>query len=432
MARMKKVLIITYYWPPAGGPGVQRILRFASYLPQFGWQPLILTVEEGDYPAIDESLLHKIPPECKTYKTAILEPYNIYRKFTGKAKDEKLPTFILSKTGKENFKDRAAKWIRGNIFIPDARIGWLPYAVKAGVKIIKEENVDLIFSSSPPHTVQLIAKRLARKTGKKWVADFRDPWTEAFWADDIQKTALSKYVDAKLETSVLKTANAVTTVSEGMGEMFASKAGNRYAVIQNGFEPLPPQSAKTEKFVLLFIGHLSKHQNPETIFQAITTLPDKIQKTIQVLFIGRIFEGFREIFEKYQAQIDIVTREYMPHRELLEFAQQNASLLLRPIARTAYSQSNVGAKTSDYLALRKPMLTLGEKGGFSERMLAETAAGQIFEYEDVEGIAAYIWENYRIWESEGCVILDNEEKLEKYTTRYNVGKLVELFESIKE
>jgi glycosyltransferase involved in cell wall biosynthesis len=230
---------------------------------------------------------------------------------------------------------------------------------------------------------------------------------------------------------VLKTAAAVTTVSEGIAEMFAAKAENRYAVIQNGFEPLPPQRVKTEKFVLLFIGHLSKHQDPETIFQAVTTLPEQIRKTIQLQFIGRIFEGFREIFEKYQEQIDIITKGYMPHRELLEFAQRNASLLLRPIARTSYSQSNVGAKTSDYLALRKPMLTLGEKGGFSEQMLTETDSGQMFEYEDIEGIAKYIQEIYREWEAERYVILDNEKKLEKYTTRYNVGKLVELFESIE-
>ncbi|MDA3871426.1 MAG: glycosyl transferase family 1, partial [Candidatus Marinimicrobia bacterium] len=174
MSKMKKVLIITYYWPPAGGPGVQRVLKFAKYLPQFGWQPIILTVKNGEYSAIDESLIKEIPKECIVYKTKTFEPYNLYKKFVGKKKDEKLPTYILNTNKNDNLNNKIAKWIRANLFIPDARIGWISHIVREGMKIIEKENPDIIFSSSPPHSLQIGAKKLAKKSGLKWVADFRD------------------------------------------------------------------------------------------------------------------------------------------------------------------------------------------------------------------------------------------------------------------
>ena len=163
---MKKVLIITYYWPPSGGPGVQRVLKFAKYLPQFGWQPIILTVKNGEYPAIDETLEKDIPPECIVYKTNSWEPTNLYKKFAVMKKDEKIPVAVLSENN-VSWKKKIANWIRLNLFIPDAKIGWIPFAVRKGKEIIKEHQPDVIFSSSPPHSLQFIAKKLAKWSGLK-------------------------------------------------------------------------------------------------------------------------------------------------------------------------------------------------------------------------------------------------------------------------
>ena len=159
---MKKVLIVTYFWPPAGGPGVQRILKFVKYLPDFGWQPIILTVEKGEFPAIDKTLEKNIPSNCKVYKTKSLEPFNLYKKFVGLNSNENIPTAVLADS-KASIKNRIANWIRLNLFIPDAKIGWKFYAVKEGLKIIMRENPSLIFSTSPPPTVHLIAKNLSNK-----------------------------------------------------------------------------------------------------------------------------------------------------------------------------------------------------------------------------------------------------------------------------
>ncbi len=427
---MKKVLIITYYWPPAGGPGVQRVVRFVQHLPDFGWQPVVLTVADGDYPAIDESLAEKIPAVCRVYPTPVLEPYQLYRKLSGKRREDQLPTFILSKKERESITERLARWIRGNVFLPDARVGWIPYAVKTGKKVIREEKIDLIFATSPPHTVQLIAKKLAQTSGLPWVADFRDPWTEAFWAEEIPQTRLAKRFDQHLEMSVLRRLSVLTTVSEGLGKMFAQKVPSlHYKVIHNGFDLLPAEPVCAEKFIILHFGHVNKSQDLSTFFQALETLPQTMREQTKLIFVGRIFEGFRELFAKYEGIFDIEMRDYMPLQELMVFARQ-ASLLLRPMIRTSYAKDVVGAKTFDYLALRKPILTLGEKNSVSEKILSETGSGEIFEYQDIAGMGAFVQKNFEIWKSRGYVLLENADRLEKYTTRYNVARLVDVFNSL--
>jgi len=425
---MKNVLIITYYWPPAGGPGVQRVLKFTKLLPKFGWRPIILTVEDGDYPAKDESLVAKIPENCRVYRSSILEPYSLYRRLTGKGKDEKLPTFVLNENHSAGFKNKLATWARANVFIPDARIGWIPSGVKEGKRIIREENVDLIFASSPPHTVQLIAKRLSGSTGVPWVADFRDPWTEAFWSANLKKNPLSDTLDKRMERSVLSKADAVVTVSEGVKEMLGNKADNRYEVIQNGFEPIELNQDKLKDFRILFIGSLSNYQNPESLFKAVETLSRDIREQVTIQFVGRIFNGFDTIFEQYN-HLNIEQLPYMPHRELMQFAQQ-AAVLFRPVAQSSYADKNVGAKTYDYLALRKPILTLGVKPSVSETMLRETGSGELFLYEDVSGISSFVLRCFEQWKQDGTTLLDNQNQLNSYSTEFQVERLAELFNEI--
>ncbi|MCK4715587.1 MAG: glycosyltransferase, partial [Candidatus Marinimicrobia bacterium] len=222
---MKKVLIITYYWPPAGGPGVQRVLKFAKYLPEFGWQPIILTVKNGEYPAIDNSLQKEIPANCKVYNTFSIEPNFVYKKFTGMGSDEKIPTAVLAAEN-TNWKKRLANWIRLNLFIPDAKIGWIPFAVRKGKKIIKAEKPDIIFSSSPPPTVHLIARKLAKWSGIKWVADFRDPWTDIYHYNDVKRSAWSLNRDKDKEKEIVTSADEIITVSQNVAELLNEKIPN--------------------------------------------------------------------------------------------------------------------------------------------------------------------------------------------------------------
>ncbi len=218
---MKKVLIITYYWPPAGGPGVQRVLKFVKYLPAFGWEPIILTVENGEYPAIDESLISEIPPNLKIYKTNSFEPFNIYKNITGQKGN--IPTHVLSKSENESLIQKFSKWIRANVFIPDARVGWSQSIVKEGEKIFEIEKPDLIFSSSPPHSLQIGAMKLAKKVNSKWITDLRDPWTDGFWQKDLKRTKYALKKDSKFELKVLQNADSVITVSDSIVKLLKEK-----------------------------------------------------------------------------------------------------------------------------------------------------------------------------------------------------------------
>jgi glycosyltransferase involved in cell wall biosynthesis len=220
---MRKVLIITYYWPPAGGPGVQRVLKFAKYLPEFGWEPLILTVAHGDYPAVDESLCSEIPDGLPVYKTRTLEPFGTYRKVTGTNSDQEIPTYILNADNSDDWRRKLGKWVRANLFIPDARLGWIPFARRAGRKIIDAEDVRIIFTSSPPHSLQFIGRNLAKLTGRKWIVDLRDPWTEAFWQREMSMTLPARYLNTQMEKAILKSADDLITVSPSIAELIQKK-----------------------------------------------------------------------------------------------------------------------------------------------------------------------------------------------------------------
>lgn len=426
---MKKVLIVTYYWPPAGGPGIQRVIKIVKRLPALGWQPVILTVADGDYPALDHGLEKEVPAECIVYKTDIIEPYNLYRKLTGKKKDEKIPTFVLNPQKSDSSKEKIAKWVRAKLFIPDARIGWIPYAVKAGKKIVRDEKIDVIFSTSPPQTVQLIAKKIAKKTGVKWVADFRDPWTEAFWVAELQEDGLVKRINTRMERSVLSRANAVTTVTKGITEIFAEKAPNNYQVIQNGFETVNAEKILTDRFMILFFGHLNKYQHWAPLFKAIEMLSSDIAEKIDVVFIGKVFDGFQAAAAEYP-QVNLQVLPYKPYDEMMAYSRQT-SLLFRPLAQMSYAHQSIGAKTYDYLALRKPILAVGPKKSLVGSVLEETDSGKNFSPEESKQMAAFITAQFQAWEKEGHLLLPDHQRLDPYRSASNIEKLVTLFESVR-
>lgn len=175
---MKNLLVVTYYFPPSGGPGVQRVLKFVKYLRDFEIRPIVLTVANGDFPVRDESLLSEIPPDVPVYRSKIFEPYQLYRKLTGKPADAPVDVNNIPKPGeRRSVAEHFAEFVRSNFFIPDARIGWLPSAVAMGKRIIQSERIDCLYSSSPPYTSALIARALKRRTHLPWIAGFRDPWT---------------------------------------------------------------------------------------------------------------------------------------------------------------------------------------------------------------------------------------------------------------
>jgi len=424
---MKKVLIITYYWPPAGGPGVQRVVKFTKFLPEFGWQPIILTVDNPTSPATDESLLAEIPKECKVYKTATLEPFNIYKYITGRKKNDLLSKNTIIKSPGEKYSEKISRIIRANLFLPDARVGWIPAMVKEGLKIIQNEKPDIIFSTSPPHSLQLGAKKLARKTGLKWVADFRDPWIEAYWDSEIERIDIANRFNKKLEMSILKNADIITTVSEGICDLFANKLDKRYEAIYSGMDLINKERIKSSNFQIIYLGNMSKYQSPDPILKAIAMLSTNKQSRIQILFIGQVYKEFIEIFKSQNIRIEI--RDFLPRTEMMKTAK-SASLLLLINLPTVYAKGLMTAKVFDYLSLRKPILAIGEKGGSLDELLIKTGSGHLYSDKDIEDISSFIGECVNNWIEKPDVLLEDGAFLDNYRTKDNVKRLTQLFEQV--
>ncbi|MBN2425563.1 MAG: glycosyltransferase [Calditrichaceae bacterium] len=423
---MKKVLIITYYWPPAGGPGVQRVLKIVKYLAQFGWQPVILTVENPVSSAYDDTLKAGIPEACIVYKTKTAEPFSLYRKFMGK-KSAVIPKDAISQKQKLSLKEKISRWIRANIFIPDARVGWVKYNEKEGLKIIEKEKPQIIFSTSPPHSLQIGAKRLANKSGLPWIADLRDPWLDAYWQIDLHNAVVRK-LNGYLEKNTLKRASEITTVSEGLADLYAKRIGVDSHCIFNGFDKLNKETQVSYRFTILFIGNLSKYQSPEPLFSAVSMLSDGIKEDIDIVFIGKVFDDFYAMRNKFQG-VNIIFREYMAFKDLESYAR-SVSLLLLIIHKISYTKDYMTAKIFDYLSFRKPVLALGEKGSAVDLLLKETGSGQLFEYEKSDEMADYISKVYRQWKTEKTIVLNEYEKLEIYSSKTNVEKLTKIFERL--
>jgi len=428
---MKKVLIITYYWPPAGGPGVQRVLKFAKYLPEFGWQPIILTVQNGEYPAYDESLFSDIPNECKVYKTPAIEPFALYKKFTGMSADEAIPVATLTEK-KTNWKKKLAHWIRLNLFIPDAKIGWIPYAVRAGKHIIRNEKPDIIFSSSPPPTVHLIARSLARWSRIKWVADFRDPWTKIHYYHK-NRNELSKLIDRTHELKTITSCSMKTFVSTEFSKLLALNRKNKSLIIPNGYDEneLKPIHAKTDYFNIVHVGGINRSRYYHIFFQSIQNLINKNvldRKRIQLIFIGKVEDSVAaDIRIECSGLQQIQLTGYVPHIEALDYMYR-ANILILFLENVDNYEGHVPGKLFEYIAAGNFILGIGPQGD-AAHILKETSSGKMFEQNDQKGIEKELATQYENW-GNGIKPQIDTEFIKKYSRKALTGQLAEAFNSL--
>ncbi len=424
---MKKVLIITYYWPPAGGPGVQRALKFAKYLPEFDWQPIVLTVENPDAPIYDDSLSADIPKECKVYRCKGFEPFDLYKKFTG-GTDKNIPNDVLIKEG-GSLKEKLAKWVRANIFIPDAKIGWLPKAVKTGMEIIRRENIDLIFSSAPPPTTALIGRALAEKSGLKWISDFRDPWLEIVYYQSLKRSKLTVAIDAMLEKKCLRRADAVTTISNNLAELFNSKIpADKYRVISNGYDETDfheIETNKTEAFTIAYTGSISKDRVPYPLLSALQKAKENNLK-VKLLFAGRFCPEFLNELERRKIKDLFETSGFVPHSESTKILQ-TADALLLVVDDVPDNKGFLTGKLFEYLGSRKPVFAVGPVDGDANEILRNSGAGEMIDYKDNSGAYNLLQRLYSDWQNN---VRSFSFNVEKYSRKNLTKQLVDLFEEI--
>lgn len=430
---MKKVLIITYYWPPAGGSGVQRALKFVKYLPQFGWEPIVLTVENPDSPVDDTSLLNDIPKGTKVYKTKSLEPFELYKKFTGKKHDFKIPNDILIDKTKLSVKDKIANWIRLNLFIPDAKIGWKHYAVKKGLKIIEAENIDLIFTTSPPHTVQLIGKSLASKSGLKWIADFRDPWMELIHYQANNRSKLAIRLESKIEKNILKNADRIITVSNEIKKLFNSKTENlKVEVIPNGYDETDINieshpSAKSD-FVISYTGIISETKIPYSLLLAVKKLKEEGYSNIKIIFAGKVPDKFNDAVFRYKLEKTYIFKGYLSHRESVKLLLESDILLLI-IDNIPNNKGILTGKLFEYMGARRPIFAIGPVGGDANTIIIKSNSGTMIDYKDEDGAYSLLKEMYENWKNNSS---SYTFEVEQFSRKNLTKKLAEVFmEAIK-
>ena len=400
---MKKVLIILFYWPPSGGSSVQRWLHFTNYLPGNGWEPVVYAPDNPQYPETDPTLESRIAPGMQVLKNPIFEPYNLYRKFAGIRKEKNLGAgmTIGEKQGAiSRMKNNLSIWIRGNFFIPDARMFWIRPSVRYLETFLRKEKVDAIVTTGPPHSLHLVGYHLKKSTGLPWLADFRDPWTNIDFYAELKLTRLADKYHHRLEKKVLQKADKVIVVGEQMRKEFTEKGARDVSVISNGYDEvdLPKEKvAPDEKFSLLHIGTFSRTRNSEALWKALSDLvtDDKDFATdLEIKLVGKVdFSVFQRIrehgLEKHLNHID-----YLTHPEAMR-SVHSARVLLLLINNTKNSRGILTGKFFEYLTSGRPILLVGPKDGDAAGILEETRSGQAAGFEDAEAIKDIISTYYR-------------------------------------
>lgn len=398
---MKRVLIITYYWPPSGGAGVQRWLKFAKYLPEFGWQPVIYTPENPEIPVHDESLAKDIPKQAEIIKTKIWEPYELYKKFTGR-KGQRINSSFLNDGKKTGVTDKISVWLRGNLFIPDARKFWVKPSVRYLTEYLKISPVDAIISTGPPHSMHLIAMGLKKNINVRWIADFRDPWTNIDFYPELMLTAAADRNHRKMERNVLEQADEVITVGKTMAEEFRAMAACDPVVITNGFDEddIPKGEIAFDKyFSIAHIGTMVKTRNPENLWKALTELCSEIEgfsEHLKIKLAGKADLSVRKSITS--ASLDRYTEyiEYLPHDQAV-ILQRKTQVLLLVLNDTPNAKGILTGKFFEYMAAERPIVCIGPEDGDAAAIINETGCGEVYTFDDVSGIKEGILRYYRLF-----------------------------------
>src|ERR1035437_920418 len=389
---MNKVLIVTYYWPPSGGAGVQRWLKFSKYLPEFGWEPIILTVdpEYAAYPVTDFSLNDDLPSSIRVYPTPAVNYFDIYKK-----NKSKIPTAGFANSIDNTFKGKIFRFIRGNFFLPDPRKGWNKYALKKACELIEKEGIINIITTSPPHSTQLIGLKIKKKyPALNWIADLRDPWTDIYYYKQFYPTLISKRIDKRFEKSVLKKADKIITVGVSLKNLFSSKIkGLEYKteVITNGYDeddftgitPIIPAM-----FTITYVGTLSDIYPIDGFLNAVQIFKDKGNEII-LRFIGTVSQNQKGLIQSKSGDSILEFISYVDHTAAIQ-SMLNTSVLLLIIPDHQSNKSIITGKIFEYIASGKPIICLGPLDGDAEGIIGNTEYGKTFPYMDSKGISEYL------------------------------------------
>ena len=436
---MKRVLVITYYWPPTGGSGVQRWVKFAKYLPSEGWQPVIYTPENPEQLAVDHTLEKEIPSEAEIIRKHITEPYELYKKFLRRSGHSKEAVEVNPVNAQnKSLAQKVAMWIRGNLFRPDPRCLWIGPSVRYLKKYLEENPVDLIVSTGPPQSMHMIGLKLAKETGLPWIADFRDPWTKIFYFKHLSMTRATERWHHRMERKVLDNATAVVAVSPLVQQEFQSMTQTPVELITNGYDECDfphgkdkdAEGGPDKDFVITHTGLFAADGNPTVLWDVLSekcAKDEDFRKHLKIKLVGKSDIQIIKSLEDAGLKANLIDMGYQPHSIAVE-EQRTASLLILPLRKEPEYKAVLPGKLFEYLASWRPVLGIGQTDGAMSMILNTTKTGVVLDWSDKTSIGRFIdlcWSNHL----KGNLTVEDAD-ISQFTRRNLTRRMAELFENI--
>lgn len=423
---LKKILIITYYWPPAGGPGVQRWLKFVKYLPDFDIQPIIYIPENPTYPIIDEELVKEVSDTVIILRNKIFEPYQIAN-FFSKNKTKKISSGIIPNSKKQTTVDKILLWTRGNLFIPDARVYWVKPSVKYLKNYIQVNNIDTIITSGPPHSLHLIGLKLKKELNINWLADFRDPWTTIGYHKQLKLSNYASKKHKKLEKEVLNCADTIIVTSKTTKTDFEIITTKPIEVITNGYDVEKVENQTLDvKFSLAHIGSFLSQRNPKILWESLKELTEEIatfKNDLEIKLIGAVSYEVLQTISKYKLDKYLNNLGYISHNEAVEHQKKSQILLLIEIDSDE-TKSIIPGKLFEYMVSERPIIAIGPKNSDFEEILKSTNTGVFFTYNEKESLKDLIKLYYNLFLKQNLNVFP--VGLQQYSRKNLTEQLVKL------
>jgi glycosyltransferase involved in cell wall biosynthesis len=429
---MKKVLIISYYWPPAGGIAVHRCLKFAKYLREFGWEPVICTADNPEYPVLDEGNFKDIPPGTITLKTKIWEPYNLFKLITGKKKKERIHNVFLEEE-KPGFDQKLGIWIRGNIFIPDARRFWIRPSVNFLSKYLKENPVDALFTNGPPQTTHMIAYGVKNNLGIPWHADFQDPWTQVDYFPQLMLNPISKKIHEKMEQRVFRCADKITICSNAWKRDLESIGAKDVGVIVWGYDEDDFKNINillSLKFTISHYGSLGPDRNAKTLWKALSILAkedSQFSQDLEIELAGFIGHVVTNEIESLGLKQNLALFDHLSRKETLE-RMQRSQILLLILNDMPNVNGRLPGKLFEYLASRRPIVVIGPEESDASNIVHGVNAGCTCGFNDLEKTISTIKMLYKKFRS--GQLFPNDTSISQYSNRNLTKKLAGFLDQI--
>lgn len=423
---MEKVLIITYYWPPAGGPGVQRWLKFVKYLRDFGVEPVVYVPENPHYPLIDESLRSEIPRNLEIIRKPIFEPYSL-ASFFSKKDTERISSGLIPDQEKQGLLQKAMLYIRGNYFVPDARKFWIKPSVEFLLEYLEEQKIRTIITSGPPHSLHLIGLGLKEELNIRWIADFRDPWTSIGYHEQLKLTEKTKEIHKDLEKKVLHNADQIITTSFTTKREFKEITTTPVTVITNGYDVVKIEKPELDSsFSLSHIGSLLAGRNPEQLWKALAELVSEnadFAQDFKLKLIGAVGEGVLESIKRAGLESNLELKGYVPHKEALRLQHSSQMLLLIEID-SEETKGIIPGKIFEYMVTQRPILAVGPENADIQKIITETNTGKFFLYKERQEIKDHVLSCYKSFKEGGLAA--HPIGLQKYSRKNLTGELAKL------